>query len=121
RTRVDESTVSGHVLSSSSPPVQERHRRTGRPPAAGGRIGEVLIMMRRLCVTLAYLHANGYVHRDLKPMNVFLRPDGNPVLVDFGLVCRFPGLRAREALEAAGVRVGTAHYMAPEQVRAELV
>jgi eukaryotic-like serine/threonine-protein kinase len=122
RTRIDESTVSGAMLASASVgPTAQRPRRSGRPPAAGGRLREVLLLMRRLCAALAYVHGSGYVHRDLKPTNVFLRPDGSPVLVDLGLVCRFPGLRAREALEPAGVRVGTVHYMAPEQIRAELV
>jgi eukaryotic-like serine/threonine-protein kinase len=124
RTRMDQSTIidweasgeGGRVRLSSQPPC-----RASRPPAAGGRLGEVLLLMRRLCGTLSYVHARGYVHRDLKPTNIFLRPDGSPVLVDFGLACRFPGLRAREALEPAGVRVGTIHYMAPEQLRAELV
>jgi serine/threonine protein kinase len=121
RTRVDETTVSGPALALSASYHRGPQPRAIRPPAAAGRLREVLVLMRRLCRTLAYLHGHGYVHRDLKPTNVFLRPDGTPVLVDFGLVCRFPALRAREALEPAGVRVGTAHYMAPEQVRAELV
>jgi eukaryotic-like serine/threonine-protein kinase len=93
----------------------------GRGPAGGGRLPEVLRLMQRLCATLAYVHGAGLVHRDLKPTNIFLRDDGTPVLVDFGLVCRFPGARGREALEPGGVRVGTVHYMAPEQIRAEPV
>jgi serine/threonine protein kinase/predicted ATPase len=44
-----------------------------------------------------------------------------PVLVDFGLAARFGGPVSREALELSGLVVGTAHYMAPEQVRGELV
>jgi serine/threonine protein kinase len=121
-TRIDESTVSAALASAlGSAPLPQAARTVGRPPAAGGRLHEVLLLMRRLCGTLAYLHDNGYVHRDLKPTNVFLRPEGSPVLVDFGLVCRFPGRRAREALEPVGLRVGTVHYMAPEQIRAELV
>jgi hypothetical protein len=116
----EQSTVSGGAITGASPAPRPL-RPTTRPPAAGGRLREVLLLMRRLCATLGYVHSQGYVHRDLKPSNVFLRPDGSPVLVDFGLVCRFPALRAREALEPAGVRVGTVHYMAPEQIRAELV
>jgi hypothetical protein len=122
RTWIDESTVSGAMLSSASPlPRPAVRTGRGRPPAAGGRLHEVLLLMRGLCAALAYLHDSGYVHRDLKPTNVFLRPDGTPVLMDFGLVCHFPGRRPRESLEPVGIRVGTVHYMAPEQVRAEAV
>jgi serine/threonine protein kinase len=121
-TGIDDTTLTFAPLPAGPPiPPAAAVRGTGRPPAAGGRLREVLLVMRRLCNTLAFVHGNGYVHRDLKPTNVFLRPDGSPVLVDFGLVCRFPGPRAREALEPAGLRVGTVHYMAPEQIRGELV
>jgi eukaryotic-like serine/threonine-protein kinase len=97
----------------SSPPGQ-------RPPVAHGVLPEVLRLVRRLCAPLAYLHGEGLVHRDLKPHNILVR-DGNPVLVDFGLILRFTGRVSREALEVAGEAVGTAAFMAPEQVRGELV
>ena len=77
-------------------------------------------LISRLCGTLAYLHGEGVVHRDIKPQNVFLRPDGTPVLLDFGLAAYF-GADGRESLEV-GVKVeGTPEYMAPEQIRGELV
>jgi tetratricopeptide (TPR) repeat protein len=84
------------------------------------RLEEVLGVVRRLCLALGYLHGEGLVHRDLKPGNVLVRPDGTPVLVDFGLVARYGGELSREALEGSGVLAGTVAYMAPRQLRGEL-
>jgi serine/threonine protein kinase len=120
RTRIDDSTVSGAPISAAVPPLRLAAS-TVRAPAAAGRLAEVLRLIQRLCGTLAHVHQAGYVHRDLKPTNVLLQSDGSPVLLDFGLVSRFAGARAREALEPAGARVGTIHYTAPEQIRGELV
>ncbi len=59
-----------------------------------------------------YLHRCGYLYRDLKPANILLR-EGIPVLVDFDVVRRI-NLRGRPS-----DRLGTAPYMAPEQIRKE--
>ena len=84
-------------------------------------ISEVLTVLRRLCLPLAYLHGEGLVHRDLKPVNVLVRPNGWPVLVDFGLLSRFTNKLSREVLELGGQIVGSIPYMSPEQIRGELV
>jgi serine/threonine protein kinase/tetratricopeptide (TPR) repeat protein len=90
-------------------------------PAAAGRLDEALILVRQLCSSLAFLHGEGIVHRDLKSANVFLCASGSPVLIDFGLVWRFPGPMGREVLEVSAAAAGTAGYMAPEQIVGDLV
>ncbi|MFC1853218.1 serine/threonine-protein kinase PknK [candidate division CSSED10-310 bacterium] len=74
-----------------------------------------------LCTTLAYLHGEGIVHRDLKPDNIFVKPDGSPVIVDFGLITEFSSAASRETLSVESGTVGTLPYMAPEQIRGDLV
>jgi serine/threonine protein kinase len=88
-------------------------------PAAGGRLVETLTLFRLLCAPLAYLHGEGTMHRDIKPSNVFVRSDGTPVIMDFGLVGRFRDAQGRDVLADAESRAGTAVYMAPERVRGE--
>jgi serine/threonine protein kinase len=95
------------------------HALPARPPAAAGRLKEVLGWFRMLCEPLAYLHGRGVVHRDLKPSNVFVREDGRPVLMDFGLISRARGSVGRESLDVTGVLAGTVAYLSPEQVRRE--
>ena len=58
-------------------------------------------------------HRAEIIHRDLKPANVLLTKDGSPKVSDFGLARRLDG---DDMLTAAGGRIGTPSYMAPEQV-----
>jgi hypothetical protein len=77
---------------------------------------EVRRLGARLADALAHVHRGGIVHRDLKPANVLLGADG-PRLADFGIARALDGT----AVTGTGYVVGTAAYLAPEQVRGEWV
>ena len=85
-----------------------------------GRQAELMTIVRRLCSTLSVLHASGVIHRDLSPRNVMVRPDGTPVLVDFGFaLASGANPAARERLQREAAPAGTLLYMAPEQILGE--
>ncbi|MHB8575488.1 MAG: protein kinase domain-containing protein, partial [Dehalococcoidia bacterium] len=74
-------------------------------------LARVLELATAIAKGLAYAHAHGVVHRDLKPGNIWLSDDGTPKLGDFGLAVA--GGDAR--LTQLGMLVGTAAYLPPEQ------
>ncbi|MDB6148900.1 MAG: protein kinase family protein [Chthoniobacter sp.] len=78
-------------------------------------IPQTLRLMRKICAGIEYAHAHGVLHRDLKPGNVLVRPDGEPIITDFGLgkLC----LAGDASLSHADQILGTLDYMAPEQAR----
>ncbi len=95
-------------------------------------VDEAVAIARQIIDALEAAHAAGIVHRDLKPANVKIRPDGTVKVLDFGLakavetapgavgdLANSPTLTAH--LTTAGVILGTAAYMAPEQAKGRAV
>ncbi len=74
---------------------------------------QVLNIMRQLAIALGIAHQAQVIHRDLKPGNILIRPDGTPVLVDLGIAAVQSGAK----LTHTGGFVGTPAYMSPEQFR----
>ena len=108
-------------------------------PTLGDRIAqgpipldEALVIAKQIAEALEVAHEQGIIHRDLKPANIKLRPDGTVKLLDFRLakaldpasvgaeVSQSPTITS-PAMTRAGVILGTAAYVSPEQARGEHV
>lgn len=72
---------------------------------------------------LGFAHAAGFVHRDVKPVNVMVCDDGRSMMLDFGMAKKIasPGEASLPQLTIKGAMVGTPKYFAPEQAREEQV
>ena len=125
------SSSSRHVLTMELVEGEDLSQRISRGPLP---LEESLSYARQIAEALEAAHEKGIVHRDLKPANVKVTPDGRVKVLDFGLakilegegaggssagVTHSPTLTARAT--AAGVILGTAAYMSPEQARGKPV
>ncbi|MDP9182237.1 MAG: serine/threonine protein kinase [Actinomycetota bacterium] len=85
-----------------------------RSPLPVQRVGEIGAAVAE---ALAHVHARGMVHRDVKPANVLLGKDGAVKLTDFGIARLIDAAK----VTSTGLMIGTASYLAPEQVSGEPV
>ena len=92
---------------------------------------EVLSIAQQIAEALEYAHERGIIHRDLKPGNINLTPDGQVKVLDFGLAKALEGEDSEVSISTsptisaaatrAGVLLGTAAYMSPEQAKGKAV
>ena len=126
-----EQTGDVHALAMELVAGEDLSRRIARGPIP---IGEALPIAKQIAEALEAAHEQGIIHRDLKPANIKVREDGTVKVLDFGLAKAIKGLggavsedlaqaptMTTPAMTQAGMILGTAAYMSPEQARGQAV
>ena len=80
------------------------------------KMADACELVRQAAIGLQYAHENGLVHRDIKPSNLMLTPQGQVKLLDLGLARLQTAPASSDEMTGAGQPMGTADYIAPEQV-----
>jgi len=75
---------------------------------------KAVALTRKIAEGMAYCHNNNVIHRDIKPENILITPEGQPVIMDFGLALNNSSHRVTYSNLSA--LMGTPDYMAPEQI-----
>jgi serine/threonine protein kinase len=114
-----------------SPLLNEEGKREARGGGEALSLDEALPIARQIAEALEYAHERGIVHRDLKPANLKITPEGMVKILDFGLAKALEGEHAAGDVSSsptisglatqAGIILGTAAYMSPEQAKGKPV
>jgi serine/threonine-protein kinase len=83
-------------------------------------VSDVLRLGMAIADALDNAHRNGFLHRDLKPGNIALTPEGNPKILDFGIALLLADDKSAGRITQAGMILGSLPYMSPEQLLGEL-
>ncbi|MDF1810370.1 MAG: serine/threonine-protein kinase, partial [Phycisphaerales bacterium] len=75
-----------------------------------------VVLFLKICNAVIHAHGRGVIHRDLRPANILVRPDGSPCILDFGIAKRVEGGMSSYTMTQSGLS-GDLHFLAPEMLK----